>query len=105
MKPFDRPHPVRANFGDPRTTFDGPPTLAGVMTAHGSFSFHFGIDIAVPDGTPVYPRSFRHRVADRLAERPGRSGDGFRTQYWHIVPAIRPGQHVIAQRTVARPRR
>ena len=100
VKPFGRPHPVRANFGDPRTTFHGPPTLAGVLTAHGSFSFHFGVDIAVPDGTPVYP--VRSGTASLLGSRNVQvdSGDGFRTQYWHIIPAIRPGQHVVAQRTV-----
>jgi hypothetical protein len=100
VKPFDRPHPVRANFGDPRTTFHGPPTLAGVMTSRGSFSFHFGVDIAVPDGTPVYP--VRSGVASLLGNRNVQvdSGSGFKTQYWHIVPAVRAGQQVTARQTV-----
>lgn len=42
VKPFDRQHPIRANLDDPR------------IGAHGSMAFHFGVDIAVPDGTPVY---------------------------------------------------
>src|SRR4051794_13998141 len=54
VKPFDRAHPVRANFGDPRTTFAGPATPATLMTGGGTFAFHFGIDISVPDGTAVY---------------------------------------------------
>ena len=100
VKPFDRPHPVRANFGDPRTTFHGPPTQAGILTSRGSFSFHFGVDIAVPDGTAVYP--VRSGTATLLGGRNVQvdSGGGFKTQYWHIIPAIRPGQHVIAQETV-----
>ena len=55
VKPFDHQHPVRANFGDPRTTFDGPPTPHGLMTSNGIFELHFGIDIATADGTAVYP--------------------------------------------------
>jgi hypothetical protein len=100
VKPFDRSHPVRANFGDPRTTFHGPATQAGIMTSRGSFTFHFGVDIAVPDGTPVY--SVRSGTAMLLGGRTVQvdSGSGFKTQYWHIVPAIRPGQHVTAYETV-----
>ena len=45
VKPFHRQHPVRGFFGDPRIAED----------AHGTtHSFHFGIDISCPDGTPVY---------------------------------------------------
>jgi murein DD-endopeptidase MepM/ murein hydrolase activator NlpD len=40
LHPFDHVHPVRANFDNPR--------IAG----H-SRSFHFGIDISAPNGTPV----------------------------------------------------
>ena len=100
VKPFDRPHPVRANFGDPRTTFHGPATQAGILTSRGSFSFHFGVDIAVPDGTPVYPvRSGTATLLGGLNVQVD-SGGGFKTQYWHIRPAIRQGQRVIAKQTV-----
>ncbi|MEO5575730.1 MAG: M23 family metallopeptidase [Gaiellaceae bacterium] len=100
VKPFGRPHPVRANFGDPRTTFHGPPTQAGVLTSRGSFSFHFGVDIAVPDGTAVYP--VRSGTASLLGGRNVQvdSGAGFKTQYWHIIPAVKQGQQVTAQQTV-----
>ena len=100
VKPFDQAHPVRANFGDPRTTFHGPPTQATLLTGHGSFSFHFGVDIAVPDGTPVYP--VRSGTASLLGGRNVQvdSGGGFKAQYWHIIPAVKPGQQVIAQQTV-----
>ena len=100
VKPFDRPHPVRANFGDPRTTFHGPATQAGIPTSRGSFSFHFGVDIAVPDGTLVYPvRSGTATLLGGLNVQVD-SGGGFKTQYWYIRPAIRQGQRVIAKQTV-----
>ena len=53
VKPFDREHPVRGNFGDPRTVFAGPPTRRTLMAAGGSFQFHFGVDISAPNGTAV----------------------------------------------------
>ena len=99
VKPFDRPHPVRANFGDPRISFAGPPTQATVMYGRGAFMFHFGIDIAVPDGTPVYP-VHSGTVGVRDEENVLVDGDGMHTQYWHLVVAVRPGQHVVAYRTV-----
>jgi murein DD-endopeptidase MepM/ murein hydrolase activator NlpD len=100
VKPFDRAHPVRANFGDPRTTFNGAPTVRGLMTSGGIFAFHFGIDISVPDGTPVYP--VRSGIASLKGGRTVHvdSGNGFSAEYWHIVPAIRPGQEVVAYETV-----
>jgi hypothetical protein len=100
VKPFNRPHPVRANFGDPRTTFDGPPTPRSLMTSGGIFEFHFGIDIAVPDGTPVF--AVRSGVVSLHNARAVsvESGKGFATQYWHIVPAVRPGQRVTAYKTL-----
>jgi hypothetical protein len=100
VKPFDRPHPVRANFGDPRTTFAGPPTPRGLMTSSGIFELHFGIDIATSDGTAVYP--VRSGIASLVNGRAVGvdSGDGFVAEYWHIVPAIRPGQKVEAFKTV-----
>ena len=41
LKPFDRAHAVRGYFNDPR--------ISGKSRA-----FHFGIDIAAPNGAPVY---------------------------------------------------
>ena len=55
VKPFDRRHPVRGSFGDPRTVFTAPPTTAGVLHGAGQFSFHEGVDISAPNGTAVYP--------------------------------------------------
>src|SRR5204862_8011268 len=42
LKSFDRQHPVRAFLDDPR------------IGHNGGLAFHFGIDVAAPDGTPVY---------------------------------------------------
>jgi hypothetical protein len=80
LKPFDRPHPVRGYFNDPRIS--GP-----------SKAFHFGIDISAPNGTPVYaveagvvhledPRAIAVSAAD------------LDFGYWHVVPVVRHHQQV-----------
>src|SRR5438094_782443 len=55
VAPFNRQHPIRGGFGDPRTLFNAPPTHDGVYHGAGQFTFHEGVDIAAPDGTAVYP--------------------------------------------------
>jgi Peptidase family M23 len=94
VRPFDRQHPVRGYFGDPRIG----------MTPHGMrSSFHFGIDISAPDGTAVYAtltgtvvlESFRPEVV-AIAAPDGRT----EFEYWHIVPAISDGAHAVAGKTV-----
>jgi len=99
VKPFDRPHPVRSNFGDPRTLFRGPPTSATLYSGTGRFSFHDGVDIAAPDGTPVYPVRSGTVALNSAAKVFVRAG-GEAFQYWHIVPAVAVGQHVTAFETV-----
>ena len=100
VKPFDKPHPVRANFGDPRTTFRGPPTLRTLLSAGGVFAFHFGVDIAAPDGTAVYAvRDGVVSLKSGTTVHVDSAGD-FATEYWHIRPVVRDGQHVDAYRTI-----
>jgi hypothetical protein len=94
VRPFTRQHPVRGYFGDPRIGM----TPKGMQS-----SFHFGIDISAPDGTPVYAtltgrvvrESFRPETVAIVA------ADGHRFfEYWHLVPAVAHGAHAIAGRTL-----
>lgn len=94
VEPFFRQHPVRGFFGDPRIGL----TPKGI-----THTFHFGIDVSCPNGTPVYAtidgsvtmQSFRPETVSVVAD------DG-RTvfQYWHIEPSVRGGQRVVAYRTI-----
>ena len=99
VKPFDREHLIRANFGDPRMQFHGPPTVNTLMHADGSFSFHQGVDISAPGGTAVYP------VVDGTVTfvssewiRVTSASRAF--EYWHIGPLVRKGQQVTARHTL-----
>jgi Peptidase family M23 len=99
VKPFGKPHPVRGNFGDPRTRF-AEPRSDGALEGDGVFSFHQGFDINAPDGSPVYPVA-----SGKVTRVPGERvtvacGNGRSFQYWHIVPAVRVGQRVEAGKTV-----
>jgi len=92
LKPFDRQHPVRGYFGDPRTVFTGPD--------EGVFSFHSGIDISAYPGNPVYPvvsgtvvRVTRDVIAVSTI-------DARRFQYIHLEPLVHVGETVIASQTV-----
>jgi Peptidase family M23 len=105
VKPFDRPHPVRANLGDPRTVFAGPPNQQTLLHGAGTFQFHYGIDVSAPDGTPVYPV-----VSGRVLSVTKGSmekewlavdaGDGRTFEYWHVAPVVRVGARVQAGVTV-----
>jgi len=92
VKPFHRQHAVRGFFGDPR--------IAGNDEAHGTF--HFGIDVVAANNTPVYsPRdgiagsNSRHRDVVLVSQ-----GGGNSLEFWHVIPAVRPGARVFAYRTV-----
>lgn len=81
LEPFDRPHPVRGYFNDPR--------IKGSSRA-----FHFGIDVSGPDGTAVYAveRGRVHRDRARAISVVSSGGRAF--GYWHIVPVVRHRQDV-----------
>ena len=90
VKPFHRQHPVRGSFGDPR--------IGGR-----SHSFHFGVDVSCPDGTPVYATiTGRAYISPRHPETVSVIADHGNVEfgYWHIVPTIRSGQRVVAYSTV-----
>lgn len=80
VEPFDRQHAVRGFFCDPRID-------------EGRESFHFGVDVAVPDGTPVYAVA-----AGTVHIDPSHNvaviGSDIEHAYWHIVPAVHAGQTV-----------
>src|SRR5438067_6402066 len=74
LRPFDRPHPVRAYFNDPR--------ISGASRA-----FHFGIDISAPNGTPVYAvEAGTVHLEDARAVSVAAAGVDF--GYWHVVPVV-----------------
>jgi murein DD-endopeptidase MepM/ murein hydrolase activator NlpD len=85
VKPFGKPHAIRGAFDDPRFHLG----TEGALSA-----FHFGVDIAARDGTPVYsvsPGFVRRHATDVTVRRPA-TGRAF--GYWHIRPVVRPGRHV-----------
>jgi Peptidase family M23 len=83
VKPFDRQHPVRAFFNDPR------------IGEHGGKAFHFGIDISAPDGTAVYAVEAGTVYFDSPLAIAVVSPDRSHTfGYWHIVPVVKSHQHV-----------
>jgi hypothetical protein len=99
VKPFDRPHPIRGNFGDPRTVFAGPPTQRTLLAGDGAFQFHDGVDIAAPDGTAVYPVESGTVVMVTHDWVSVAAGDRA-FQYWHIAPRVTVGEHVDVDATV-----
>ena len=76
VRPFGRQHPVRGFLNDPRISAS-------------SRAFHFGIDIAAPDGTAVHAveagRAFVSGVS-RVAIVSTEANREF--AYWHITPAV-----------------
>ena len=81
IKPFYQQHLIRGYFDDPRLSGD-------------ESGFHFGVDIAAPDGTPVYAiEPGRVRVRGQTVSvfpKPG----GHQLSYWHVVPAVVKDQRV-----------
>src|SRR6476620_10869483 len=82
VKPSDRQHPVRAYLNDPRNGH------------HDAKSFHFGVDITAPTGSPVYAVE-----AGEVYIRRGREAVAVRSKtntfgYWHVKPAVRNHQIV-----------
>ena len=99
LRPFDREHPLRGLFGDPRTVERSSQPVDGPRS-QGSFTFHNGIDIVAADGTPVYPVVSGVAVV-RHSHEVSVHSRGYRIfQYWHVDPLVRTGQWVIAGETV-----
>ena len=100
IKPFDRQHPIRGYFGDPRTVFAGRASAHALLRGGGDFSFHRGVDIAAPDGTFVYPvaSGVVTRAESEVIEVD--SGGGTLFEYWHLVRDVSIGDHVTRNQTV-----
>jgi hypothetical protein len=100
VKPFDQEHFVRANLGDPRTQFFGPPTLRTLLRAGGHFSFHQGVDISAHPGTAVYPVIDGTVTAVTPLYIRVSSDGGRAFEYWHTGALVRNRQQVTARQTV-----
>ena len=70
------------------------------MASGGKFTFHSGVDIWGPNGTPVYPvvsgtvgrvSRAKHREYVEILAANSRS-----FEYWHVRAAVRPGQRLLA---------
>ena len=101
VKPFDRQHPIRGFFGDPRTVALGESELGdSTPLTPGSYTFHNGIDIAAATGTAVYPVVSGRAGIGYADEVIVVTGDGRTFQYFHIRPTIARGQQVVAGKTI-----
>jgi hypothetical protein len=83
VKPFDRQHPVRAFLNDPR------------IGAGGGRAFHFGIDVAAPDGTPVYAVEAGTVFLSHGSLAVKVAAD-HTFGYWHVDPAV--ANHAFVER-------
>ena len=100
VRPFNKPHPVRGNFGDPRTLFQLS-LFANGLEGPGDFQFHNGVDISAPDGTPVYPVvSGTVKLIEHGSEISVKTDDDRTFQYFHVVPVVVDGEQVVAKRTL-----
>lgn len=100
VKPFDEAHPVRGNFADPRTRYAGPRTEETLRAGSGVLSFHQGLDINAPDGSPVYAVASGTVVRARGNRVTVVCDNGRAFQYWHVYEAVQAGQEVEAGKTV-----
>ncbi len=103
VRPFNKPHPIRGGFGDPRTVFSLG-FFSNPWEGPGSFSFHNGIDISAPADTPVYPvtsgiaRVMGAGQVDVESPLPNATRRVF--QYEHITPNVQDGQRVVGRKTI-----
>jgi murein DD-endopeptidase MepM/ murein hydrolase activator NlpD len=94
VKPFNRQHPIRGAFGDPRS-------LRGSIDPKidNPLSFHDGVDIQVQDGTAVYAVqggqiSMFDRTALSVCTPFATPSAAVIFGYWHVDPIVHPGDYV-----------
>ena len=99
LKPFHKAHPIRGNFGDPRTVFTDPFDPTGVLGGC-ACSFHNGLDISGVPGQAVYPVVSGTAHVTELSAVTVRASNGRAFMYVHITPVVYDGQPVTAYKTV-----
>jgi len=99
LKPFHKAHPIRGNFGDPRTVFTDPFEPSGVFGGC-ACSFHNGLDISGVPGQAVYPVVSGVAHVPDLSAVTVRAGGGRVFKYMHITPTVYEGQRVTAYKTI-----
>ena len=99
LKPFNKAHPIRANFGDPRTIFSDPFEPDG-LNGDGAFAFHNGLDISGRPGQAVYPVVSGVAHVRDLSAVTVRASRERVFKYMHITPTVYDGQRVKAYKTV-----
>ena len=99
VKPFDRQHPIRGAFGDPRTVSLDEQFGDTAPGASGSYAFHTGVDI-VAYNAPVYPVVSGEVVKVDWHKIDIFSSCGREFDYEHLIGNVVIGQHVRAGHTV-----
>lgn len=82
VRPFNRQHPIRAYLNDPRNGH------------YDAKSFHFGVDISAPTGTPVYAVQAGEVFLQGKRKAVALKAGGHIFGYWHVKPAVRNHQAV-----------
>ena len=102
LKPFDRQHPIRGAFGDPRIVSLNLPFGWTGPRQTAAYSFHNGVDIGAEPGTPVYPVVSGRVVRANTGQIVVLTSDGRSFQYYHLTKAraVQKGRCVVAYRTV-----
>ena len=95
FKPFNKQHPIRGFFGDPRTVYENG-ILAGAFDGPAFISFHQGVDISAPNGTPIYAVATGKMHYLGAATLNLVTNHDVTFQYFHIIPIVGEGQVVTA---------
>jgi hypothetical protein len=99
FKPFAKQHPIRGFFGDPRTVYENG-ILAGAFAGPAFISFHQGVDISAPNGTPIYAVENGKVHYLGAATLNLATDHGVTFQYFHLIPVVGEGEQVTAKKTV-----